>query len=66
MSIILVADVVVTNYSGLMHVALALQRQVLILADSMCIDSPACRQPGALLLPLDATLEQVLSELPGG
>ena len=60
------ADVVVTNYSGLMHIALALQRQVLILAEPDRIDSPACRQPGALLLPLSADTEQILSELPGG
>ncbi|MCI0654681.1 MAG: lipopolysaccharide heptosyltransferase II [Methylococcaceae bacterium] len=60
------ADVVVTNYSGLMHVALALQRQVLIMADSKRIDSPACAQSGARPLPLDASPEQVFSELPGG
>ncbi|MGH8550054.1 MAG: lipopolysaccharide heptosyltransferase II [Methylococcales bacterium] len=60
------ADVVVTNYSGLMHVALALQRQVLIIADTTRIDNPAYLQPGARLLPLEATPEQVFSELPGG
>lgn len=60
------ADVVVTPYSGLMHVALALQRQVLVIADSSRIDSPACRQPGARLLPPDAAPERVLSELPIG
>jgi heptosyltransferase-2 len=59
-------DVVVTNYSGLMHISLALRKQVLIMADSMQIDSPACLQSGARLLPLSATPERVLSELPGG
>ncbi len=60
------ADVVLTGYSGLMHIALALKKQVLIIADADRIGNPACRQPGARVLPLDATPELVLSELPGG
>lgn len=60
------ADVVVTNYSGLMHIALALHRQVWIVADSVQIESPACQQPGARIVPLRATWQQVFSELPGG
>lgn len=58
-------DVVVTNHSGLMHIALALHRQVLIVADSTHIDTTACGQPGARLLPLDVTPDLVLSELRG-
>ena len=61
------SDVVLTNFSGLMHIALALHRQVLIVANFDRVESLACTQQlGASLLRLSSNPDQVLAELPGG